>query len=86
VSNAVTSMDDVFAAIREERLYQDRKYGPPEKRGLGLGDYVIIAEAELAEVRWDIAHNDPEHARIEISQVVAVLVAALQLHGVQRRR
>ena len=82
----MTSMDDVFAAIREERLYQDRKYGSPEKRGLGLGDYVIISEAELAEVRWDIAHNDPEHARIEMLQVVAVLVAALQLHGVQRRR
>lgn len=82
----MTGMDDVFAAIREERLYQDRKYGPPEKRGLGLGDYVIISEAELAEVRWDIAHNDPEHARIEMLQVVAVLVAALQLHGVQRRR
>ena len=86
MSNAVTSMDDVFAAIREERLYQDRKYGSPEERGLGLGDYVIISEAELAEVRWDIAHNDPEHARIEMLQVVAVLVAALQLHGVQRRR
>lgn len=86
MSNAVTSMDDVFAAIREERLYQDRKYGPPEERGLGLGDYVIISEAELAEVRWDIAHNDPEHARIEMLQVAAVLVAALQLHGVQRRR
>ena len=86
MSNPVTSMDDVFAAIREERLYQDRKYGPPEERGLGLGDYVIIAEAELAEVRWDIAHNQPEHACVEMLQVAAVLVAALQRHGVQRRR
>ena len=86
MSNAVTNMDEVFAAIREERLYQDSKYGPPEERGLGLGDYVIIAEAELAEVRWDIAHNQPEHACVEMLQVAAVLVAALQRHGVQRRR
>lgn len=82
----MTSLEEVFAVIRQEREYQDRKYGSPEKRDLGIGDYVIIAEAELAEVRWDIAHNDPEHARIEISQVIAVLVAALQLHGVQHRR
>jgi hypothetical protein len=79
-------LDEVFAAIREERLYQDHKYGPPDVRGLGLGDYVIIAEAEIDEVRYDIARNQPEHACLELLQVAAVIVAALQRHGVERRR
>lgn len=79
-------LDEVFAAIRQEREYQDQKYGTPDVRGLGLGDYVIIAEAEIDEVRYDIAQNQPKHACLELLQVAAVIVAALQRHGVERRR
>jgi hypothetical protein len=81
----MTDMQTVFDAIRREREYQDKKYGTPEERGLGIGDYVVIAEAELAEVRYDIIHNSPQHAILELVQVAAVVVAALERHGVRNR-
>lgn len=82
----MTSLEDVFAAIRQEREYQDYKYGPPNERKLGLGDYVVIAGAELDEVRYDIIQNQPQHACLELLQVAAVCVAALQQHGVKLRK
>jgi len=81
----MTDIQTIFDAIRREREYQDKKYGTPEERRLGIGDYVVIAEAELAEVRYDIIHNMPEHALLELVQVAAVIVAALERHGVRNR-
>ena len=81
----MTDIQTVFDAIRREREYQDKKYGTPEQRKLGIGDYVVIAESEMAEVRYDIIHNSPEYAIQELVQVAAVIVAALELHGVRER-
>lgn len=81
----MTDIETVFEAIRRERAYQDQKYGTPEERNLGLGDYVVIMEGEIAELRYDITRNQFDHATLELLQVAAVAVAALQQHGVRQR-
>ena len=32
-------VERMLTQVRDERAYQDRKYGTPAQRALGLGDY-----------------------------------------------
>lgn len=76
---------NIFHAIARERLYQDRKYGPPEQRDLSIGAYLIIMRHELGEAMTALATQSADEAMIELLQVVAVGVAAMEQHGVFER-
>jgi NTP pyrophosphatase (non-canonical NTP hydrolase) len=71
----------IFQAIRRERQYQDRKYGMIHERNLLLDNYLGICRGELTEA-WDaLADGKRDEALLELLQVAAVAVAALEAHG-----
>lgn len=73
--------EEVFDLIREERGYQILKYG--ETRKLSVGDYITILKAEIDEAAHGFVKNRTgrDSAIMEILQVAAVAVAALEEHG-----
>jgi len=75
----------ILEAIVNERLYQDRKYGTPERRHLSVGTYLLIMRKELEEAISAMIQGDQNGAMSELLQVVAVGVAAMERHGVQER-
>lgn len=75
----------IFAAIRRERQYQDRKYGTISQRHLTLNAYIAIANAELLEAARSFHAGDIDNARCELLQVAAVVAAALEAHGLVER-
>lgn len=77
--------NDILFAIAIERLYQDRKYGTPEQRELSVSTYLLIMRKELDEAMDAMVEGDADHAMIELLQVVAVGVAAMEQHGVVER-
>lgn len=77
--------NDILFAIARERLYQDRKYGTPEQRELSVSTYLLIMRKELDEAIDAMVKGDADHAMIELLQVVAVGVAAMEQHGVVER-
>lgn len=76
---------NIFHAIARERLYQDRKYGTPEQRDLSASTYLLIMRKELDEAMIAMVEEGFDQAMIELLQVVAVGVAAMEQHGVQER-
>lgn len=74
----------VYNAIDKERIYQDGKWGPIEEKGHSLAEWVLIAEAELAEAKQAVIKGGSgrNSVRSEIIQTMAVLRAALEQHGV----
>ena len=72
---------EIFDLIDDERLYQDDKWGAD--RALSLWAWLTIAERELLEARSALIEDNTAHAKSEILQAVAVLVAALEWYGVQ---
>jgi hypothetical protein len=75
----VTAITD---AIARERAFQRCKYGGTAH---DLSLWVLIMERELAEVKEAIIKKTFDDARMELLQVVAVGVAALEQHGVVER-
>lgn len=75
----------IHQAIHRERSYQDHKYGTPQQRDLVLSSYVRIARNELDEAMIAIVDGDHDNARCELLQVAAVVVAALEAHGLIER-
>lgn len=75
----------ILDAIARERLYQDRKYGTPEQRNLSVSTYLLIMYNELREAMRAIIENGEKEAMIELLQVVAVGVAAMEEHGAFER-
>lgn len=72
-------------AILAERHFQDNKHGPLSGAGgHTLGEWIIIAEEELAEARKALIKGGigRDSLRSELIQVAAVLVACLEQHGV----
>lgn len=75
----------VIDAILAERDFQDEKHGPLSGAGgHTLGEWIIIAEAELAEARNSLIKGGMgrDSLRSELVQVAAVLLACLEQHGV----
>lgn len=77
------SRTEVGKAIDAERTFQDNKWGGIEEHGHTLGEWLIIAEAELAEARLAIIKGGEgrNSVRSELIQAAAVLVACLEEHG-----
>lgn len=78
------SIDDVFEAIRQERVYQDSKWG--KYRYHTIMEYVAIAEDEFEEAKkgWRKNDQNPRSTALEeLVQVAAVIVACLEQHGIK---
>lgn len=75
----------VGAAIDVERRYQDEKWGPVDTNGHTIGEWILIAEAELAEAKQALIKGGSgrNSVRSEIIQTAAVLIACLEQHGVE---
>ncbi len=77
----VLTMERVFELIREERAYQDSKYGVDKEQSLAGFIAVLRAELVEAEEGWiknKVGRNSPLH---EILQVAATAVACLEKYG-----
>lgn len=75
----------VYDAIDAERLYQTKKYGNHHDRALGLADFILVIEEELAEAKREFVRNGRVFSLREVLQVAAVCVACLEMHGVEER-
>lgn len=75
----------IFEAIERERDWQDRKRGPLQDRGMSIGDWMLVMEAELNEAKQGFVRGEPFQALEEVLQVVAVGVACLEYWGVVER-
>lgn len=68
----------ILAAIARERQYQEAKWPDHEHE---LPTFIMIARAELAEAEIAWCRDETGvHARAEIVQAIAVLVACLEQH------
>lgn len=76
---------EVISAVHKERQFQDAKWGSIVERPHSLPEWILIAEAELNEAKWAVIKGGSgrNSVRAEIVQVMAVLQAALEQHGVQ---
>lgn len=80
----MTTKEDVFKAILEERTHQDRKWGSIEQRPHTIAEWILIAEAELQEAKhaWTKECSDIR-ALEELLQTAAVIFAALEQHSIE---
>jgi hypothetical protein len=78
-------VEKVLTMVGIEREFQDRKWGTIEVHGHSLAEWVLIAEAELAEAKLAVIKGGSgrNSVRSEIIQTMAVLQAALEQHGVE---
>lgn len=79
------SQDEIFAAIAAERDYQDKKWGPLDRKEQTLAGFLLILRKELeeAEAGWMKNVQGRDSALGEIVQIAAVAVAALQQYGLE---
>ena len=82
---AKVRITEVISAVHKERQFQDAKWGSIVERPHSLPEWILIAEAELNEAKWAVIKGGSgrNSVRAEIIQVMAVLQAALEQHGVQ---
>jgi len=74
-------LERILTLVRDERAYQDWKYGTSAQRFLGLGDYLVILRGELEEAEQAFRKGRSVDGCLdEILQVAAVAVAAMQQH------
>lgn len=75
--------DEVINAIKDERDYQDLKWGSIEEKAQSLAGHLLTIQAELDEAKAGWQKNVPgKHAALrELIQVAAVCIAALEQYG-----
>lgn len=73
----------VFDSIKQERFYQDLKWGTLENKQQSVEGYLLILQSEIQEAidGWMKNSTGRDHVLNEIKQVAAVAVACLQQHG-----
>ena len=77
--------EQVHFAIDCERAYQEQRWGDAHDRAHALPAWLVIAEGELQEAKRAWLKEGDAACRLEILQVAAVCVAALEVHGVTLR-
>ena len=79
------TFDEVLGFIRNEREYQDKKWGTIEQHPQSIPGYLLILRKELEEAEngWMKNTRGRDSALTEILQVAAVAVACLQHHGIE---
>lgn len=78
----MVELEDVYAVITEERVYQDKKWGI---RSHEIPTWFLILRKELDEAEEAWLKKGDRESIIELSQVVAVGVACMQEHGAINR-
>lgn len=78
----MATREEVYDVIDEERTYQQNKWGP---RLHELPTWFLILRKELDEAEDAWLKKGPLEAVIELSQVVAVGIAAMEEHGAYNR-
>lgn len=83
MQNKNIPMDEVIAAIKSERAYQDNKWGTLDEHPQSIPGYLLIIRKELEEAEngWMKNVQGRDSALSEIVQIAAVCVAALQQYG-----
>jgi len=77
---------EIHNEIMAERKYQDLKWGDPSTHTHTVGEFILVLEKNLADVKktWHTA-SPPGKTLNEILQLVAVGVACMEQHGVMCR-
>lgn len=75
------TQDKVFEAIKSERDYQDRLWGPTETKGIhSVAEFVLFIEDYVAEARSQLSrnagHQADEDALNTLRKVAALCVSA----------
>ena len=78
------SFNDVIDAVREERAYQDAKWGALHEREQSIPGFMLVLKKELEEAENGWIKNNTAFrstALEELIQVAAVAIACLEKHG-----
>lgn len=83
----MTNRHEVFSAISDERVYQDRKWGTLEEHPHEVGSWLtIIRKLHDDAERAYMSQRGDQGALDEMRKVVAVGVACMEQHGVVQRQ
>ena len=74
--NDIMSKLRIFEMVMKERKRQDQLFG--ERNDYTPDRWLVILSEELGEVSKSILDNDLDNYRVELVQVAAVAVAALE--------
>ena len=79
------TFEEVMKSIKEERNFQDKKWGQLDEREQSIPGYMLILKKELIEAEDGWCKNIPgKHSSLaELRQVAAVAIACLQQHGIE---
>lgn len=77
------SFEEVVEKIRQERVYQNSKWGTVDEHPQSIAGYLLIMRKELEEAEngWMKNVSGRDSAMAEILQIAAVAVAAMEQHG-----
>lgn len=78
-------IEQVFDAIKNERTYQDFKWGDIEQHPQDIAGWLLIVRKELEEAEHSWVKGNPDESLKELLQVVATGIAALEQHGIVER-
>lgn len=78
--------EGVLQQIRDERARQDAKWGRATERNLPKKTWLTILMEEVGEVAEAILEEDDNNYPVELIQVAAVCVAALEDLAAQEER
>ena len=78
--------EDVMGAIREERAFQDEKWGTIKQHPHEVGAWLTIIRKLLcdADAAWSSKNGD-DAALDEIRKIVSTGIACMQQHGAVHR-
>lgn len=76
--------EEAVKELEAERDYQDTKWGPVDRNGHSIGEWILLLEAELNEAKLALIKGGEGRDNVmhEILQVAALGVAAVQQHGI----
>ena len=79
------TFEQVMESLRQERDYQDSKWGSLDEKQQSVAGFMIVLEKELGEAKDGWMKNvEGRHSSLaEIRQVAAVAVACLQQYGIE---
>lgn len=75
----------VFAALSEERAYQDQKYGPKNPAANSLGDFLCYLDTYVMSAKASLCEGDRDAVLHNLRKIAALGVAAMETHGVFTR-
>lgn len=77
---------DALQKVRDERQYQDKKWGTVQQRPREVGTYLTLMRKLLTDAEKAFAENSGDAPALdELRKVVAVGVACFEQHGVPPR-